>query len=165
MFKTRLEALFSPPPVPFTSNVNGPVATFAGSVTVSVEAKLGVPEVMVKTPFAPGGKPETERVTGDLKPFKPTTFIWYVVVPPSVVVWDGGFTSILKSGDCPIVSVNVVVCDVFSAVPVIVNVYCPEATDPVVVMESTELNLGVPDVGFRDAETPFGAPETFKATL
>ena len=60
---------------------------------------------------------------------------------------------------------NVVVCDVVPAVPVIVNVYCPEATDVVVVMESTELNFGVPDVGFSDAETPFGAPETFKATF
>ena len=82
MFKTRLAALFSPPPVPFTSNVNDPVGAFAGSVTVSAEAKLGVPDVMVKTPLAPEGNPDTERVTWDLKTFKLTTFIWYVVVPP-----------------------------------------------------------------------------------
>ena len=82
-----------------------------------------------------------------------------------MVVRDGGFTSILKSDDCPIVSVNVVGCDVVPAVPVIVNEYCPGATDDVVVMESVELKLGVPDVGFSDAETPSGAPETVKATL
>jgi len=75
MFKTRLEALFNPPPEPFTSNVTGPVAVFAGSVTVSVEAKLGVPDGMVKTPFAPDGNPDTVRVTGELKPFKLTTLI------------------------------------------------------------------------------------------
>jgi hypothetical protein len=60
---------------------------------------------------------------------------------------------------------NVAVCDVVPAVPVIVSAYCPEATDAVVVIESTELKLGFPDVGFSDAETPFGAPETVKATF
>lgn len=160
-----MAALFSPPPVPFTSNVNDPVGAFAGRVTVRAEAKLGVPEEMVKTPLAPEGNPDTDSETWELKPFKPTTLIWYVAVPPWVVVWDGGFTSILKSGDCPTVNMNVAECDVIPAVPVIVNAYCPEATEPVVVMESVELNPGVPDVGFSDADTPAGAPETVKATL
>lgn len=74
-------------------------------------------------------------------------------------------TSILKSGDCPTVSMKMVGCDVVPAVPVIVKVYFPEATDAVVVMESIELNFGVPDFGFSDATTPFGAPVTFKATF
>jgi hypothetical protein len=165
MFKTRLAALFTPPPTPVTSNVNDPGGTFAGSVTVSAEAKSGVPDVTVKTPFAPEGNPDTDKVTCELKPFKPTTLIWYVVVSPWVDVWDGGFTSILKSGDCPTVSMNMAGCDAAPAVPVIVNAYCPEATDAVVVMESVELNFGVPDFGFSDAETPFGAPVTFKATF
>jgi hypothetical protein len=58
------------------------MGAFAGRVTVSAEAKLGVPDVTVKTPLAPEGNPDTASVTWDLKPFKPTTFIWYVVVPP-----------------------------------------------------------------------------------
>ena len=82
MFKTRLAALFSPPPAPVTSNVNGPVGAFGGSVTVSAEAKLGVPDVMVKTPLASEGNPDTDKATCELKPFKLTTLIWYVVVPP-----------------------------------------------------------------------------------
>jgi hypothetical protein len=82
MFKTRLAALLSPPPAPVTSNVNDPVAVFAGSVTVSAESKLGVPEVVVKTPLAPEGNPDTDKVTCELNPFKLTTLIWYVVVPP-----------------------------------------------------------------------------------
>ena len=73
MFKTRFAALLTPPPAPVTINVNGPVGAFAGSVTVSAEAKLGVPDVMVKTPLAPDGNPDTDKVTWDLKPFKPTT--------------------------------------------------------------------------------------------
>jgi hypothetical protein len=80
MFKMRLAALFSPPPVPVTVSVNDPVGAFAGSVTVSAESKLGVPDVMVKTP--PEGNPDTDKVTCELKPFKLTTLIWYVVVPP-----------------------------------------------------------------------------------
>jgi hypothetical protein len=48
---------------------------------------------------------------------------------------------------------------------VIVNVYSPGVTDGVVVMESIELKLGVPDIGLSDAETPLGAPETVKVTL
>jgi hypothetical protein len=32
-------------------------------------------------------------------------------------------------------------------------------------MESIELKLGIPDVGFTDAVTPFGTPEIVKATL
>ena len=46
-----------------------------------------------------------------------------------------------------------------------VNGYCPGVTDDVVVIERIELKLGVPDPGFSDAETPFGAPETVKVTL
>ena len=60
---------------------------------------------------------------------------------------------------------NVVGCDVVPAVPVMVSGYCPGVTDDVVVMESIEVKLGVPDVGLSDAETPFGAPVTFKVTL
>jgi hypothetical protein len=61
--------------------------------------------------------------------------------------------------------VNAVECWVVPAVPVIVNVYCPGATDGDVVMERIDVKLGVPDIGFRDAETPLGAPVTAKATL
>jgi hypothetical protein len=165
MLRTRFAALFSPPPTPVTCNVKVPVATFAGSVTVSAEAKFGVPDGAVKTPLAPAGNPDTAKVTGESKPFKPTTLIWYVAVPPWLAVCDGGLTSILKSGACPIVSMNVVWCDVAPAAPVIVNVYAPGAADAVVVMESIELKLGVPEVGFSVAETPSGAPETDKATL
>ena len=60
---------------------------------------------------------------------------------------------------------NVVWCDVVAAVPVIVNAYWPGATDGVVVMESIELKLGVPEVGLSNAETPSGAPETVRVTL
>jgi len=51
------------------------------------------------------------------------------------------------------------------AVPVIVSMYCPGAAADVGVIESIELNVGVPDVGLSDAETPFGAPDTVKATF
>jgi hypothetical protein len=50
-------------------------------------------------------------------------------------------------------------------VPVIVKTYGPGEADDVVVMERVELKLGVPDVGFSEAETPIGAPDTVKSTF
>jgi hypothetical protein len=165
MLRTKLALRFSPPPVPATSRVNEPVGVFLGRVTVRAEAKFGVPDVTVKIPFEADGNPDTESVTCDLKSFRPTTFIWYVIVSPGVVVCDGGVASIRKSGDCAIVTTKVVVCDVVPAVPVIVNTYFPAAADAAAAIESTELNVGVPEFGFSDAVTPLGAPVTFKATL
>ena len=78
---------------------------------------------------------------------------------------DAGFTSTLKSGACPIVSVTDVVCVFAPAVPVIVMMYCPGATDDVVVTDSIELKLGDPDVGFSEVETPLGAPDRDKTTF
>jgi len=51
------------------------------------------------------------------------------------------------------------------AVPVTVRMYCPRATDDVVEIERIELKLGAPDAGFREADTPLGAPETVKTTF
>jgi hypothetical protein len=53
--------------------VNVPVGEFAGSVTVRVESKSGVADVVLRTVFAPGGAPETVRVTGELNPFNAPT--------------------------------------------------------------------------------------------
>jgi len=161
----RFATSLIPPPAPEICNVNDPVGAFWGIVTVRSELKVGVPEETEKKPLAPEGNPETDRVTGELNPFWLTTLIWYVIVSPGVAVWDGGVASILKSGACPMVSRNVVGCEVDPAVPVIVNEYCPGATEAVVVMDSIDVKLGVPEVGLNEAETPLGAPETVKATL
>jgi hypothetical protein len=44
-------------------SVNEPVGELLGTVTVSVEAKSGVPEGTLKTPSAPDGYPETANET------------------------------------------------------------------------------------------------------
>jgi hypothetical protein len=44
-------------------------------LTVKVDGKVGVPELVLKTPFAPDGKPATERETWELKPLLPTTLM------------------------------------------------------------------------------------------
>jgi len=54
--------------------VYDPVGTVPDNVMVSVEAKSGVPEGLLKTPFAPEGNPETDNETGELKPLSPATF-------------------------------------------------------------------------------------------
>jgi hypothetical protein len=80
MVRTTLAILLCPPPLPVILNVNEPVDTLAGSVTVSVEAKLGVPEGELKTPLPPKGNPDTVKSTCELKPFKLTTLIENEVV-------------------------------------------------------------------------------------
>jgi hypothetical protein len=72
--RTRLAILLNPPPLPVTVNVYEPVDTLSGNVTVSVEAKFGVAEGVLKTPLAPEGNPETDNDTGELKPFRAVTF-------------------------------------------------------------------------------------------
>ena len=80
--RPRLVMWLNPPPLPVTVNVNEPVDTFAGNVTVSVEAKFGVAKGVLKTPLAPEGNPETANDTGELKPFRAVTFTEYDTVCP-----------------------------------------------------------------------------------
>jgi len=80
--RTRLATWLNPPPLTVAVNVYEPVDPFAGNVTVSVEAKLGVPEGLLKTPFAPEGNPETDNETCELKPFRAEKFTEYDTVCP-----------------------------------------------------------------------------------
>ena len=79
---TKLVTWVNPPPLPVTVNVYGPIGTSVGRVTVSVEAKFGVPEGLLKIPLASGGNPETDNDTGELKPFGAVTFTEYEAVCP-----------------------------------------------------------------------------------
>jgi len=80
--RTKLVTWLNPPPLPVTVNVNEPVDTFPGNVTVSVEAKFGVAEGVLNAPLAPEGNPETDNDTGELKPLRATTFTEYDAVSP-----------------------------------------------------------------------------------
>jgi len=80
--RTRLATWLNPPPLPVTANVNEPVDTFSGNVTVSVEAKFGVAEGLLNTPLAPEGNPETDTDTGELKPLRASTLTEYDIVCP-----------------------------------------------------------------------------------
>jgi len=82
MVRPMLATLLNPPPVAVTVNVNEPVSMFVGSVTVNVEAKLGVPMAMLKAPFAPDGNPDTDNETCELNPFNATTLTEYETVCP-----------------------------------------------------------------------------------
>ena len=72
--RTRLATWLTPPPLPVTVTVYDPVGALLGNVMVSVEAKFGVPDGLLKTPFAPEGKPETDKETDELNPFSPVRF-------------------------------------------------------------------------------------------
>ena len=74
MVRTMFATLLIPPPVPVTVNVNEPVVELTGSVIVSVEAKVGVAEGVLKTPLPPEGNPDTVNDTCELNPLRATTF-------------------------------------------------------------------------------------------
>ena len=80
--RTRLATWVNPPPVLVTVSVYEAVDTSVGNVTVSVEAKFGVPEGLLKTPLAPEGNPETDNDTCELKPLRAPTFTEYDTVCP-----------------------------------------------------------------------------------
>ena len=80
--RTRLATWVIPPPLPVTVNVYEPVDTFPDNVTVSVDVKSGVPVGLLKTPLVPGGNPETDNDTGELKPLRAVTFTEYEAVCP-----------------------------------------------------------------------------------
>ena len=63
MISTAFAVLSSPPPVPCITRVYDPDGVLLGRVTVNVDEKFGVPEFVLKTPFAPDGSPVTERET------------------------------------------------------------------------------------------------------
>jgi hypothetical protein len=80
--RTRLATCVNPPPFPVTVKVYEVVDTSLGNVTVSVEAKFGVAEGLLNTPLAPGGNPETDNDTCELKPLRASTFTEYDTVCP-----------------------------------------------------------------------------------
>jgi hypothetical protein len=56
-------------------------------------------------------------------------------------------------------------CVVPPPIPVIVKVIVPGVTEEVVVTLRMEVNGGAPKVGFKDVDTPGGAPVMLKATF
>jgi hypothetical protein len=52
-----------------------PIGVPVCNVTVKVDEKVGVAELVLKTPFAPSGNPVTESETWELKPLLPTTLM------------------------------------------------------------------------------------------
>jgi hypothetical protein len=77
-----LATWINPPPLPVTVKVYEAAATFPGNVIVSVEAKFGVPEGLLKTPLAPEGNPETDNETWELKPLRAATLTEYDTICP-----------------------------------------------------------------------------------
>lgn len=165
MTSTVLPTLDRPPPVPVIVSVNEPVWTLPGSVTVNVETKPGVPDVTLKTPLTPDGRPDIDRVTGELKPLMPTTSTENDATSPCLTVSEGGLTSIWKSLASPTMSLKVAEWVFPPPIPVTVNVYVPGEAESVTVRVSDVENVGLPDGWASVPATPGGSPARLRATL
>lgn len=116
------------------------------------------------TPF---GKPEADRLTVPLKPFRSFTLMMLVTLFPRLTLKLLGEADRLKSGcgaEALTVKVTEVVWVKLSKVPVMVTVTVPTAA--VLLAASVKMLLPVVGFGLKPADTPLGKTEvTDKPTL
>jgi len=134
-------------------------------VELSAEGVTGLGLKLVVTPV---GAPETERVTGELKPFSEVTVMVEVSESPCAMLREVGEAEIEKSGAAVTVRLTSTVWVNVPLVPVTVSVEVPVSvetpTETVRVEVSVPSAGGVTEVGLRVAVTPLGAPETERLT-
>jgi hypothetical protein len=112
---------------------------------------------------APAGRPETLRLTAELKLFALVIVIVLVPLLPWATVNAAGETPRVKLGGALTVRAMVVVADRLPEVPVMVTVSVPEVAESLTV----SVNTLVPVVGFEPnfAVTPLGRPVAASVTL
>jgi hypothetical protein len=149
------------PEVPVTVTVTDPVVAVLLAVSVSVLVLVVLPGL--NEAVTPEGKPEADKVTLPLKPFRAFTVMVLVPVAPCVTVRLFGDAEIVKLGGGFRVSEIVVVLDKLFDVPVMVTVAGPVVA--VLVAVSANVLALVVLLGLNDALTPVGRPEADKLTL
>lgn len=95
----------------FPETVRGyvPTVTVDGVVIVSTVLPFGTNGLVSNVAFAPVGKPDTLRLTGDAKPFVPVSRVVYVTDCPWVILCEDGAVDIWKSGTGAAAIANVIV--------------------------------------------------------
>jgi hypothetical protein len=149
------------PEVPVTVTVTDPVVAVLLAVSVSVLVLVVLPGL--NEAVTPEGKPEADKVTLPLKPFRALTEMVLVPLAPCVTLRLFGDAEIVKLGGGFTVSEIVVVLDKLLDVPVMVTVARPV----VAVLLAVSISVLAPVVlaGLNDALTPAGKPEADKMTL
>ena len=132
-------------------------------VTVRVEDPDPVTEVGLNVPVAPLGRPLTEKLTAELKPFKPVTVGVKLVPLPWITVCELGDAASEKPGTPFTIRATVSDCVRLPLVPVMVNRYEPAGVAGSVVI----LRVDDPEasrLGLKEAPAPAGKPETLSET-
>lgn len=124
---------------------------------------LGVIEVGESVAVTPAGRPETLRLTAELKLFVLVIVIVLVPLLPWSMVNAAGEAPRVKLGVAFTVRTMVVVADRLPEVPVMVTVAVPEVAESLAVSVNTLVSV----VGFEPniAVTPLGRPVAASATL
>jgi len=139
-------------------------------VIVSVELKVGVPDIGLKLQVVPVGHPEQLHDTVCVVPLTNVAVVVKVVDPPATTIRVGGEAETLNSkvGDGgPTISCTVVEWEpwMHGPVPVMVKVYVPFGVLGDVVTFSVDVNVGLPDGGLKLEVAPLGKPETLRETV
>ena len=142
------------------------VPAVAVLLAVRVSVLVVVAGFGLNAAVTPEGKPEADRVTLPVKPFK--RVMVSALVPPAapfVMVRLVGDAAIEKLAVAVVVTVrfNVVVCDKLPEVPVMVTVAVVAAAKALAF--SVRVLEVVPGFGLNAADTPLGKPDAAKVTL
>ena len=152
------------PDVPVIVTVEVPVAAVLLAVSVSV--LVVVAGLGLNAAVTPVGKPDADKVTLLVNPFKRVTVTVLVPpAPPFVTVTLAGEALSEKSGDAVAFTVRftVAVCVRLPDVPVMVTVEVPVAA--VLLAVSVSVLVVVAGLGLNAAVTPVGKPDADKVTL
>jgi len=146
-------------PVMVRATVPGAAELLAVKVSVLVLAVL----LGLKDAVTPPGKPEADRLTLALNPFRGDTEMVVVPLVPGAMLKLPGEAERAKLGAAAIVSATVAVLVNVPEVPVIVTVAFPGAAKPLAV----NVNVLLPEVllGLKVAVIPLGKPDADKLTL
>src|SRR5206468_3874512 len=163
MVKVKRVVRVTPPPLPVTVMVAGPVGVLAAVVRVRVVEHVGVQEVLEKEALAPAGSPEAEKVTACELPETRVAVMVFVTDEPCVTDLSPPFAS-EKSNGAVTVRVKRVVRVTPPPLPVTVMVAGPVGVLAAVVrvrVREEERGEGVVE---KEARAPAGSPEDEKVT-
>jgi hypothetical protein len=149
------------PEVPVIVSVDVPVAAVAPTVSVRELVVVAVPGL--KDAVTPFGRPDADKLTLPVKPFRGATAMVLEPLNPWATVRLLGDAERLKFAGTPTARETVVVWLRLPEVPVIVTVEVPVAA--VALAVSVKELVVVAETGLKDAVTPFGRPDADKLTL
>src|SRR5437867_6765269 len=165
MVKVKRVVRVTPPPLPVTVMVAGPVGVLAAVVRVRVVEHVGVQEGAEKEALAPAGSPEAEKVTGCEVPETRVAVMVFVTDKPRVTDLSPPFDSEKSKVEGALtVRVKLVVWVTLPSLPVTVMGKGPVEVLVEVVRVRVVEHVGVQEGAEKEAGAAEGSTEAEEGT-